>query len=81
MSFNALHGILASMLNKPLTKRQLGWLLFIGGAAAFIGIIGIDVLDAGREGGIGPAQQIALMFFVLLALVGLSLLPLRDTPA
>ncbi|MGQ9889973.1 MAG: hypothetical protein ACUVSX_16025 [Aggregatilineales bacterium] len=69
------------MLNKPLTKRQLGWLLLAGGAAAFIGIIGIDILDAGREGGIGPAQQTALTFFALLALVGLTLLPLGDAPA
>lgn len=73
--------ILALMLNKPLTKRQLGWLLLIGGAAAFIAIVGIDILDAGREGGIGPAQQTALMFFALLALVGLSLVPLGDAPA
>lgn len=67
--------------NKPLTKRQLGWLLLLVGAAAFIGIISIDVLDAGREGGIGPAQQIALIFFALLALVGLTLLLLGDVPA
>ncbi|GIL08775.1 MAG: hypothetical protein BroJett033_2860 [Chloroflexota bacterium] len=69
------------MLNRALTKRQLGWLLLIGGTAAFVAIIAIDVLDAGREGGIGPAQQIALLFSALLALAGLSLLPLGSAPA
>jgi hypothetical protein len=69
------------MLNKSLTKRQLGLLLFIGGAIGFIGIIGIDVLDVGREGGIGPAQRIALGLMVALALIGLTLIPMKDTPA
>lgn len=72
------NGILAAMFNRALTKRQLGWLLLLGGLAA---IVAIDVFDAGREGGIGPAQQIALLFSALLALVGLSLLPLGSAPA
>lgn len=69
------------MLTNSLTKRQLGLLLLLGGAAGFVGIIAIDVLDVGREGGIGPAQQIALALMVALALVGLTLIPIRDTPA
>jgi hypothetical protein len=69
------------MLNKSLTKRQLGLLLFIGGIIGFIGVIGIDVLDVGREGGIGPAQRIALGLMIALALVGLTLVPMKDTPA
>jgi hypothetical protein len=69
------------MLTKSLTKRQLGLLLILGGLAGFLGIIAIDVLDAGREGGIGPAQQIALALMVTLAVVGLTLIPLKDTPA
>lgn len=69
------------MFNQPLTKRQLGWLLLIGGLLTFAAIIGIDILDAGREGGIGPAQQIALAFCALLSLVGLTLLPLGSAPA
>ncbi|MDL1900695.1 hypothetical protein FBR02_08000 [Anaerolineae bacterium CFX9] len=64
-----------------LSKRLLGWLLLIGGITAFAGILAIDVIDAGREGGIGPAQQIALGGCVLMALVGLSLIPLGKTPA
>lgn len=75
------NGILAAMFNRALTKRQLGWLLLLGGLAAVVAIVAIDVFDAGREGGIGPAQQIALLFSALLALVGLSLLPLGSAPA
>ena len=37
-----------------LTKRHLGLLLLIGGIAAFAAILSVDVLDVGREGGIGP---------------------------
>ena len=69
------------MLTQSLTKRQLGLLLLLGGAAGFAGIIAIDLLDVGREGGIGPAQQIALGLMVALALVGLTLMPIKDTPA
>lgn len=69
------------MLNKSLTKRQLGLLLLIGGIIGFFGIIAIDVLDVGREGGIGPAQRIALGLMVALALIGLTLIPLKDAPA
>ena len=69
------------MLNKSLTKQQLGLLLFIAGIVGFIGIVGIDVLDVGREGGIGPAQRIALGLMVALALVGLTLIPIKDEPA
>jgi hypothetical protein len=69
------------MLNKSLTKRQLGLLLLIGGIIGFFGIIAIDVLDVGREGGIGPAQRIALGLMVALALIGLTLTPLKDAPA
>jgi hypothetical protein len=71
------------MLSKhfTLSKRHLGWLLVIGGAAGFAAILAVDVLDAGREGGIGPAQQIALGLMVALALAGLTLIPLGDSPA
>lgn len=69
------------MLTQSLTKRQLGLLLLFGGIAGFLGIVAIDVLDVGREGGIGPAQQIALGLMVAIAVVGLTLIPIRDTPA
>lgn len=64
-----------------LTKRQLGLILLVGGLAGFTGILAIDILDVGREGGIGPAQQIALGLCAVAALLGLSLIPLGNRPA
>lgn len=55
--------------------------MLIGGAGAFLAIIAIDIIDFGREGGIGPAQQIALGLAAAIALVGLTLIPLGDQPA
>jgi hypothetical protein len=69
------------MLNKALTKHQLGILLLVVGVIGFLGIIAIDLIDIGREGGIGPAQRIALGLMVAIALVGLTLIPLKDMPA
>jgi hypothetical protein len=63
------------------SKRGLGWLLVISGGLGLLGILGIDVLDIGREGGIGPAQQIALSLAVVMLLIGLTLIPLGQDPA
>jgi hypothetical protein len=70
-----------SMLTRTLTKRQLGLLMVAAGALAFVAIIAIDIVDFGREGGIGPAQRIALGLAVVIVLVGLTLIPLKDQPA
>ncbi|MBI5670709.1 MAG: hypothetical protein HZC41_22175 [Chloroflexi bacterium] len=56
-------------------------ILLVGGLAGFTGILAIDILDVGREGGIGPAQQIALGLCAVAALLGLSLIPLGNRPA
>ena len=64
-----------------LSKHHLGLLLLFGGILGFVAILSIDVLDVGREGGIGPAQRIALGGCVLMALVGLTVIPLGDQPA
>jgi hypothetical protein len=69
------------MFNKSLTKRQLGLLLIVGGVLGFLAIIAVDVIDIGREGGIGPAQRIALGLAILVALIGLTLLPIKNTLA
>ena len=61
-----------------LTKRLLGFLLLVGGIAAFAAILSVDVIDVGRQGGIGPAQRIALGVAVLIALIGLTLIPIGD---
>ena len=63
------------------SKRLLGILFIAIGVLGFLGVYGIDLLDAGREGGIGPVQQIALGGSLLLALLGLTLLPLGRQPA
>jgi hypothetical protein len=69
------------MLTNTLTKRHLGLLLLLIGVGGFAAILSIDLLDVGREGGIGPAQQIALGGMLLLAFIGLTLLPLGKAPA
>ncbi len=48
---------------------------------AFIAILAIDILNSAREGGIGPAQQIALGACAAAALTGLTLIPLGNAPA
>lgn len=64
-----------------LTKRQLGLLLVVMGVGAAGLLLAVDLLGAGRSAGIGPAQRLALAGAGLLALVGLSLLPLGNRPA
>jgi hypothetical protein len=63
------------------SKRGLGWLLVISGGLGVLGILGVDVLDIGREGGIGPAQRIALGLAVVMIMIGLTLIPLGKDPA
>ena len=64
-----------------LTKCHLGILLVLGGIAAFVVILRPDLIEAGRTGGIGPAQRTALIGAALIALVGLTLIPLGDQTA
>ena len=65
----------------PLTKRQLGWLFVLAGAALSLAALSIDLVRAGRFMGFGPVQQQALGVGLLLLLFGLSLLPLGHRPA
>ena len=44
-------------------------------------ILGIDILDAGREGGIGPVQRVALFSTIIIAIVGFTLIPVGNDPA
>lgn len=67
--------------NFTMTKRQLGVILLLAGVVGFLGILVLDLVGGGREGGIGPAQQFALLIMAGVALVGLSLIPLGDKPA
>lgn len=56
------------------SKRQIGALLVILGGAGFLGLLLLDVLGGGREGGIGPAQSMALAIMAVVALLGLLLI-------
>ena len=67
--------------DSPVTKRQLGKALALLGGIGFICVFAIDILDVGRQGGIGPAQSIALLILAAVCLVGISLIPLGDKPA
>lgn len=63
------------------TKRQLGIFLLLAGMTGFVGILALDLLNVGREGGIGPAQRAGLALSVSIAILGATLIPLGDTPA
>jgi len=64
-----------------MTKRQLGLALIALALWASVGILAVDVLDAGQFQGIGPAQQSALAIAGGVLLLGVSLLPLGERPA
>ena len=44
---------------RGISKRQLGSGLALIGVLGFAGILAIDIIDVGRQGGIGPAQSLA----------------------
>ncbi len=67
--------------DRAITKRQLGIALAVIGILGFAGILAIDLIDVGRQGGIGPAQSLALLLMAALTIIGLSLVPLGDAPA
>jgi hypothetical protein len=67
-------------LDYTVSKRQFGLLLCIVGGLALTGLLLLDTVGGGREGGIGPAQQIGLALSALMTLLGLSLIPFGDRP-
>lgn len=69
-----------AMLERPVTKRLLGFAMLVGGALGFIAVLAVD-LQPGGAGIIGPAQAIALAGCALVAVVGATLIPLGDKPA
>ena len=66
---------------EPITKRQLGIAMSIIGAVGIVAVLAIDLLQIGRQGGIGPAQAFALFILAVVLIVGLTLIPLGDVPA
>lgn len=71
------------MLSLPamVTKRQLGIIFMVAGAAVVIGSFAVDLVGAGQFQGIGPAQQRALILATLAIVVGATLWPLGGKPA
>jgi hypothetical protein len=61
-----------------ITKRLLG-LAMVGVGGVVAG--GMLALESVRGGGFGPSQQLAFLGGVAIFIVGLTLLPLGDTPA
>jgi len=59
------------------SKRDLALVLIVGGLLAIVGLLALDLLGGGREGGIGPAQRAALLASALGIVIGGLLLPLR----
>jgi hypothetical protein len=59
----------------------MGILLSAVGVLGAAAILIMDRLNLGREGGIGPAQQAALVVLALVAVLGLTLIPLGNSPA
>lgn len=51
------------------------------GIGASLAMFAMDMIGAGQFQGIGPAQQRALLVSGVVALVGLTLLPLGERPA
>lgn len=64
-----------------ISKRIVGIALALFGLALIGGTLGVDLLGAGKWGGLGPAQQLAIVVGLVISLVGLSLIPLGDRPA
>ena len=68
-------------LTRPITKKQLGLLLIVVGLGADIALLVVGRLGAGAWSGIGPFEGALLAGGVVLALCGIPLLRLGDTPA
>jgi len=64
-----------------ITKRMVGIALLLLGVAIACGTVAVDLIGAGKWGGLGPAQQLALIVGGVVALVGMSLIPLGNRPA
>ncbi len=65
-----------------LSKRQLGLLAIAGGLVALVGIFLFDDLGfSDPQGGFGPSQKVGVALAILTVFVGITLLPLGDTPA
>ncbi len=69
------------VLDRPISKKQLGFLFVIVGLGADALLLIVGRLGAGAWSGIGPVEGALLAGGVLLALCGIPLLRLGDAPA
>ncbi len=63
-----------------LTKRQLGLIMIIGGAALTVLMVAADVVRD-QPGGFGTLQTLGVLIGVVSVVIGATLLPLGDRPA
>ncbi len=64
-----------------ITKRQLGMALFCGGILALVALWVNDLVGTSDFAGVGALQRNLMLGAVVMAIIGLTLLPLGDRPA
>jgi hypothetical protein len=64
-----------------ITKRMIGITLALFGLVIIGGTLGVDLIEAGKWSGLGPAQQLAIVVGLGVAFVGITLIPLGNRPA
>jgi hypothetical protein len=74
-------GVIGWLDRLIITKRMLGIALIAMGMVIVIGTFAVDLFGVGKWGRIGPSQRLAIAGGVLIALVGVTLIPLGDRPA
>ncbi|MBI5928072.1 MAG: hypothetical protein HY862_02100 [Chloroflexi bacterium] len=62
-----------------ISKRLMGIACVLGGIMGAIGIVMVDMLREGSS--FGPFQKLALVATIAVAVIGLTLIPLKDRPA
>jgi hypothetical protein len=63
------------------TKRQLGLMVVAGALLLALSVVGVELLGAGLQGGLGPLQRRLLLLAALALLVGGVLISRGDRPA
>ncbi|TET54145.1 MAG: hypothetical protein E3J64_02395 [Anaerolineales bacterium] len=68
-------------LNHMVTKRQLGIVVVVAVLLLMLGIVAVDLFEAGKWGGFGPLQRIGVGLGVAGFAVGAILIRIGDRPA
>ena len=63
------------------TKRHLGIIVIVLGGLAILGVVGVDLVGAGKWGGFGPLQRMVVGLCGVAIVVGCILFRLGDRPA